>query len=145
MAADHSGPMAARLTLGHPKDVLAGLYNILSSSRGGNKTLLGLLNDKMATSCPHLRILIQPSPPPTNQALFTSTTLPDDQWNWNYFTSTGLIGPSDFDLGQMSELAWPPLDLGSNFLRSPSPLTNMLLVDPAHQQQQDEHRIHDIS
>lgn len=140
------GAMGATLALGHPKDVLTGLYNILSSSRGGNKTLLGLLNSKMATSCPDLRILMQPSPTATSQALVPATSLAqqDDEWNWNYFTSTGILGPESFDLGQMSELAWPPLDLGSNFLRSPSPLTNMLLVDPSHNQQ-NNHQIQDIS
>lgn len=146
VAADHPPPMAASLTLGHPKDVLAGLYNILYSSRGGNKTLLGLLNTKMATSCPDLRLLMQPSPNSTNRALLPPASMPpqaEDEWNWNYFTPTGIIGPNDFDLGQMTELAWPPLDLGSNFLRSPSPLTNMLLVDQG-QQAQNQHHIQDL-
>lgn len=146
VAADHPGPMAATLTLGHPKDVLAGLYNMLSSSRGGNKALLSLLNTKMANSCPDLRLLIQPSPTATNQGILPATSLAPqagDEWDWNYFTSAGIIGPNDFDLGQMSELAWGPLDLGSNFLRSPSPLTNMLLVDPS-QNQQNQHHLQDI-
>lgn len=116
-------------TLGHPKDVLLGLHGILSSSRGGNRTLLALLNSKLAAACPDLSLLAQPSTLATNEAIL-STVLAEQPEAWDYMTSAlGLAAPNQYDLEQMSELAWPPLDLG-NLLRSPSPVTRMLLDQP---------------
>ncbi|KAI6781195.1 uncharacterized protein J7T54_002551 [Emericellopsis cladophorae] len=100
-------------SLDRPKDVLAGLHAILSSSRGGNKTLINLLNARMAACCPDLKLFQNPSPPRLM-----------GQDAWDFLEGQGMT--SGFE-GE--ELAWPPLDLG-NLLRSPSPLTRMLLEQP---------------
>lgn len=111
-------------TVGQPRNVLAGLHGILSSSRGGNKTLLGLLNSKMAAVCPDLRLLVQPSTVAASQPILSSGMPDEDGWDW--ITSAMGEAPNQYDLDQMAQLAWPPLDLG-NLLRSPSPLTRMLM------------------
>uniref|UniRef100_A0A8H7K7U7 Uncharacterized protein n=1 Tax=Bionectria ochroleuca TaxID=29856 RepID=A0A8H7K7U7_BIOOC len=116
-----------------PRDVLYGLHSILSSSRGGNKTLLALLNSKLAMASPDLRLLLRPSP-----TALSVPFLPEQaQWHTSISTSfLDMIGQEEVDQ-DLADLSWPPLDLG-NLLRSPSPMTQMLL-EP-HQQDQYHHQ-----
>ncbi|CAH0024410.1 unnamed protein product [Clonostachys rhizophaga] len=115
-----------------PSDVLHGLYSILSSSRGGNKTLLALLNSKLAMASPDLRLLLRPSP-----AALSAPFLPEQvQWDTSISTSfLDMIGQEEVDQ-HLADLSWPPLDLG-NLLRTPSPPSPMtqMLLEPHHQDQ----------
>jgi hypothetical protein len=125
------------LALGRPRDVLGGLYGILASSRGGNKTLLSLLNSKLATSHPDLRILIQPSSLPPADQTPAGATMSQSAETWDFAAGEGVIGQysEDRDLqSAMADLSWPPLDLG-NLLRSPSPVTRLLLDNAMANQQ----------
>lgn len=103
----------------HPKDVLAGLHRILSSSRGGNKRLLSLLNAKLAGADPDLRILAPP-------AVHEVVAGPEPGW-------PAYAEEEDPDYHsleqQMAQMSWPPLEMG-RLMRSPSPLTRMLLESP---------------
>ncbi|CAI6013891.1 unnamed protein product [Clonostachys chloroleuca] len=113
-------------------DAVMDRRSILSSSRGGNKTLLALLNSKLAMASPDLRLLLRPSP-----AALSVPFLPQQvQWDTSISTSfLDMIGQEEVD--HLADLSWPPLDLG-NLLRSPSPMTQMLL-EP-HQQDQYHHQ-----
>ncbi|KAF0637089.1 hypothetical protein FPSE5266_09458 [Fusarium pseudograminearum] len=132
MASDHS------ITDDRSGPVLHQLRDILSSCRGGNRTLLSLLTIRMDAIFNAGRLLevsdgdavaFETNPPtsfPNTAELLTSQpnlTMPTYQ----------------FMEDQASQICWPPLDLGY-LVRSPSPLTRMLLEsmprDVADQDQQ---------
>lgn len=102
--------------------MLGGLQRILSSSRGGNKTLLSLLDTKLAAVAPDTRIL----PMSTSEELAVS-----DNWiigsQVTEFATARSDEPDYHSIEQQtSQMSWPPLDLG-HLMRSPSPMTRMLL------------------
>lgn len=115
----------------NPEEVLAGLHRILSSSRGGNKRLLGMLNSKLASTTPDLRILTQPGHTrPAERVPTSQHQRRQQQQSWD---SMGVQTYSNGHYakleGQMAQMAWPPLDLGL-MMRSPSPLSEMLWENP---------------
>lgn len=117
----------------HPHEVLLGLQRILSSSRGGNKALLSLLNTRIAAVAPDIRILPQPSTiAEPHDTTFTNDLLPE-AIDWSMLTQTTGIMPPYLDEPnyhsieqQMAQMSWPPLDLG-NLMGSQSPMTQMLM------------------
>ncbi|KAL3953305.1 hypothetical protein ACCO45_013248 [Purpureocillium lilacinum] len=103
-----------------PKRVLHGLRNILMSSRGGNEKLLSLLNVRMSAVTTTSLL-----PQPYNMERFVEDVLLSmgEDGNWrseDFFPQLHLMGSPPAD---------PPaesLDVPS-FVRSPSPLTRLLL------------------
>ncbi|KAI5464834.1 NADP-dependent oxidoreductase domain-containing protein [Mariannaea sp. PMI_226] len=123
MASNH--PAAAT---DQPGPILRRLRDILSSSRGGNRTLLSLLNIKMeAASESGLLTDNVDEQQIANDAIVFNL----DEANWH--SVSVLTGATDMTLPtyqfmeeQASRISWAPLDLGY-LVRSPSPLTRMLL------------------
>ncbi|KAM0440046.1 hypothetical protein ACHAPT_001149 [Fusarium lateritium] len=119
MASNHSA-----IPIDQPGPILHRLRDILSSCRGGNRTLLSLLTIKMdAVSGSGLlletpnddAIVFQMNP---QQGFDTADLLA---------TQSNISMPTyQFMEEQASQICWPPLDLGY-LVRSPSPLTRMLL------------------
>ncbi|KAI9896879.1 hypothetical protein N3K66_007901 [Trichothecium roseum] len=100
-----------------PGEVLAGLRDLLSRSRGGNGLLVSLLNAKMASSCPDLRLVAQP-------ALSSSAVDQGHGWGDREEGVSYLDMLEEYE-DQFTDVAWPPLDL-TNLLRSPSPISRLL-------------------
>jgi hypothetical protein len=119
-----------------PHKVLLGLQRILSSSRGGNKALLSLLNTRIAAVAPDVRLLPQPSTvAESHDAIFTNDMMPE-AIDWSMLTQTTGIMPPYLDEPnyhsieqQMAQMSWPPLDLG-NLMGSQSPMTQVLMKHP---------------
>ncbi|KAK7422924.1 Voltage-gated potassium channel subunit beta-2 [Neonectria magnoliae] len=111
-----------------PGPILRRLRDILSSSRGGNRTLLSLLTMKMeAASESGLLSEAANEDMPSNGLVFNV----DQQASWQAVdvltASTEIAMPTyQFMEEQASQISWAPLDLGY-LIRSPSPLTRMLL------------------
>lgn len=125
MASNH--PVA---TTDNPEPILHRLRDIISSSRGGNRTLLSLLTIKMdAVTDPRIA-----STSSGGEIADTGTAMAfnqNQQTSWQALdvlsASTGIGMPThQFMEEQASQICWPPLDLGY-LIRSPSPLTRMLL------------------
>ncbi|KAF4345907.1 sucrose utilization SUC1 [Fusarium beomiforme] len=105
--------------------ILHQLRDILSSCRGGNRTLLSLLTIRMDAIFNSGRMLEATE----GDAVAFETNLPSTfQDTAELLTAQpNLTMPTyQFMEGQASQICWPPLDLGY-LVRSPSPLTRMLL------------------
>lgn len=110
-----------------------GLHRILASSRGGNMTLLALLNSKLATANPDLRILV--GPPTAAMAELPVMHQQPAPIQWDTSMMNAFLNVSTQEQAEEEELAdlsWAPYDLGNmlNMLRSPSPMTQMLIEGP---------------
>lgn len=111
-----------------PGPILRRLRDILSSSRGGNRTLLSLLTMKMEAAS-ESGLLTEPG----NEAMAGESVVFDLDQEANWQTVGVLTGSTDMTMPtyqfmeeQASQISWAPLDLGY-LIRSPSPLTRMLL------------------
>ncbi|KAG4258634.1 hypothetical protein FPRO04_06182 [Fusarium proliferatum] len=116
--------------------ILHQLRDILSSCRGGNRTLLSLLTIRMDAIFNSGRMLEQEG----DSAAFEANIASTFQDTAELLTSQpNLTMPTyQFMEGQASQICWPPLDLGY-LVRSPSPLTRMLLESmPRDVTEQDE-------
>ncbi|KAK0391590.1 hypothetical protein NLU13_1090 [Sarocladium strictum] len=126
--------------LNHPRQILYGLQRILSSSRGGNKALLSLLDARLAVVMPDLRMLPHPHVVDSLSAGLDAqdtvlSLLVIDPASWP--TTEHTVGTEDESVlaiesnnnhteQQNAVMAWPPMELG-RIIRSPSPLTRMLV------------------
>ncbi|KAF5982324.1 sucrose utilization SUC1 [Fusarium coicis] len=116
--------------------ILHQLRDILSSCRGGNRTLLSLLTIRMDAIFNSGRML----EPDGDSAAFEANLASTFQDTAELLTAQpNLTMPTyQFMEGQASQICWPPLDLGY-LVRSPSPLTRMLLESmPRDVAEQDE-------
>ncbi|KAH6957062.1 NADP-dependent oxidoreductase domain-containing protein [Fusarium avenaceum] len=114
--------------------ILHQLRDILSSCRGGNRTLLSLLTirmDAIFNSCRVLEASDGDAVAFEPQASYHDTA--------DLITAQpNLTMPTyQFMEGQPSQICWPPLDLGY-LVRSPSPLTRMLLESMPRDVEQDQ-------
>ncbi|UPK97386.1 hypothetical protein LCI18_008321 [Fusarium solani-melongenae] len=119
MASNHSA-----IPIDQPGPILHRLRDILSSCRGGNRTLLSLLTMKMdAVSGSGLMLET-----PNNDAIvFQMNAQPGFDTAELLANQSNISMPTyQFMEEQASQICWPPLDLGY-LVRSPSPLTRMLL------------------
>ncbi|KAM5511075.1 fungal specific transcription factor [Fusarium oxysporum f. sp. phaseoli] len=116
--------------------ILHQLRDILSSCRGGNRTLLSLLTIRMDAIFNSGRML----EPEGDSVAFEANLASTFQDTAELLTAQpNLTMPTyQFMEGQASQICWPPLDLGY-LVRSPSPLTRMLLESmPRDVAEQDE-------
>ncbi|KAF5612918.1 sucrose utilization SUC1 [Fusarium subglutinans] len=130
IASDHS------IQIDQSGPILHQLRDILSSCRGGNRTLLSLLTIRMDAIFNSGRMLEPEGDSVTFEANLPSTF----QDTAELLTAQpNLTMPTyQFMEGQASQICWPPLDLGY-LVRSPSPLTRMLLESmPRDVAEQDE-------
>ncbi|KAF4983913.1 hypothetical protein FZEAL_790 [Fusarium zealandicum] len=119
MASNHS-----TVSVDQPGPILRRLRDILSSCRGGNRTLLSLLTMKM-DAISGSGLLLEPSN--DDPVVFHTNTQSAFQAADLLATQTNLAMPTyQFMEEQAAQICWPPLDLGY-LVRSPSPLTRMLL------------------
>ncbi|ORY68384.1 uncharacterized protein BCR38DRAFT_334977, partial [Pseudomassariella vexata] len=128
-----------------PEEVLQGLQLVLSSSRGGNKALLGSLYLKMAAITPGpqvplgLRGRVEEVPedpgarsdrsPPHGHGILPSpwADLEDIASNTNFVRTPGSGTPNYHSLDQQNQqMSWSPLDLSTPLIRTPSPLTRAI-------------------
>ncbi|KAM5346416.1 hypothetical protein ACJ41O_009421 [Fusarium nematophilum] len=120
MASNHS-----TILIDQPGPILHRLRDILSSCRGGNRTLLSLLTMKME-AISGSGLLIEPS---SNDEAVVFHTNPGAAFQAADILAaqpTIAMPTYQFMEEQASQICWPPLDLGY-LVRSPSPLTRMLL------------------
>jgi hypothetical protein len=129
----------------HPEEVLQGLQRLLSSSRGGNKALLGSLYFKMAAIAPSLQpglgssgrieeVVGNAASDSSRSPLSGSAILPsawadleDILANTNIPRAPGSDSPNYHSLEQQNQqMSWPPLDFTTPLMRTPSPLTRMI-------------------
>ncbi|KPM39685.1 hypothetical protein AK830_g6887 [Neonectria ditissima] len=111
-----------------PGPILRRLRDILSSSRGGNRSLLSLLTMKMEAASESGLLSEAANEGMSSNSLIFNV---DQQAAWQgvdvLTTSTDITMPTyQFMEEQASQISWAPLDLGY-LIRSPSPLTRMLL------------------
>ncbi|KAF4447488.1 putative sucrose utilization protein SUC1 [Fusarium austroafricanum] len=102
--------------------ILHQLRDILSSCRGGNRTLLSLLTIRMDAIFSSGRMLEAPE----GEAVVFDTSLFQDTAELLTAQPNLTMPTYQFMEAQASPICWPPLDLGY-LVRSPSPLTRMLL------------------
>ncbi|RGP77474.1 sucrose utilization suc1 [Fusarium longipes] len=118
MASNHS------ITDDRSGPVLHQLRDILSSCRGGNRTLLSLLTIRMDAIFNAGRLLEVSD---GNAAAFETNPQSFPNTAELLTSQPNLTMPTyQFMEDQPSQICWPPLDLGY-LVRSPSPLTRMLL------------------
>ncbi|KAF4458861.1 hypothetical protein FALBO_14389, partial [Fusarium albosuccineum] len=119
MASNHS-----TIPTDPPGPILRQLRDILSSCRGGNRTLLALLTMKLDAASGS-GLLIEPS---DDEAVVFQTSTDSTFQTADLLTAQpNMVMPTyQFMEEQASQICWPPLDLGY-LVRSPSPLTRMLL------------------
>lgn len=132
----------------HPEEVLLGLQRILSSSRGGNQTLVASLYLRMAAIAPSPQLKLgligrveevvtgegsrstwSASNGSNGSALLPSAwaELEDILATTNILRTPGSVTPNYLLLDQQNQqMSWPPLDLNAPLVRSPSPLTRMI-------------------
>ncbi|KAF5650427.1 sucrose utilization SUC1 [Fusarium sp. NRRL 25303] len=130
IASDHS------IQNDQSRPILHQLRDILSSCRGGNRTLLSLLTIRMDAIFNSGRML----EPEGDSVAFEANLASTFQDTAELLTAQpNLTMPTyQFMEGQASQICWPPLDLGY-LVRSPSPLTRMLLESmPRDVAEQDE-------
>ncbi|KAF7523004.1 hypothetical protein G7054_g11950 [Neopestalotiopsis clavispora] len=128
------------------EEVLLGLQKILSSSRGGNKSLVASLYLRMASIAPSSgvdlessgRIEEQPeeiTEIDPNRSPFSGTLLHPSAWaeleeilaDGNILRPSGSTTPNYHSLDQQNQqMSWPPLDFSTPLVRTPSPLTRMV-------------------
>ncbi|KAJ3534119.1 hypothetical protein NM208_g7679 [Fusarium decemcellulare] len=119
MASNHSA-----IPTDQPGPILRQLRDILSSCRGGNRTLLALLTMKLDAASGS-GLLIEHS---DDEAVVFQTNTDSTFQTADLLTAQpNMVMPTyQFMEEQASQICWPPLDLGY-LVRSPSPLTRMLL------------------
>ncbi|ETS85653.1 hypothetical protein PFICI_03678 [Pestalotiopsis fici W106-1] len=127
------------------EEVLLGLQKILSSSRGGNKSLVASLYLRMASIAPNPVVdlgssgRIEEQPEETeidpNRSPFSGTLLHPSAWaeleeilaDTNILRPSGSTTPNYHSLDQQNQqMSWPPLDFSTPLVRTPSPLTRMV-------------------
>lgn len=127
------------------EEVLLGLQKILSSSRGGNKSLVASLYLRMSSITPSPVIdmessgRIEEQPEDTthdpNRSPFAGSLLLPSAWaeleeilaNTNILRTSGSTTPNYHSLDQQNQqMSWPPLDFSTPLVRTPSPLTRMV-------------------
>lgn len=132
----------------HPEEVLMGLQRMLSSCRGGNKSLLSSLYFKMASIPPspppslgvgsrveeiHDGTTPQPGASPAGSCGFMSSSWSDLEEMLANTNAPKLPDPSSpnyHSLDQQNQqMSWPPLDFSTPLIRTPSPLARMFF-DP---------------
>ncbi|RSL48584.1 hypothetical protein CEP54_012839 [Fusarium duplospermum] len=119
MASNHSA-----IPIDQPGPILHRLRDILSSCRGGNRTLLSLLTMKMDAVSGSGLLLEAPN---DDAIVFQMNTQPGFDTAELLANQSNISMPTyQFMEEQASQICWPPLDLGY-LVRSPSPLTRMLL------------------
>ncbi|KAF7552461.1 hypothetical protein G7Z17_g4290 [Cylindrodendrum hubeiense] len=111
-----------------PGPILRRLRDILSSTRGGNKTLLSLLTMKIEAASESGLLTEAANEEMVSDGIIFNI---DQQATWQAVdvltASTDMTMPTyQFMEEQASQISWAPLDLGY-LIRSPSPLTRMLL------------------
>jgi hypothetical protein len=133
-----------------PEEVLTGLQRMLSSCRGGNKSLLASLCFKMASIPPSPPSSLgvcrrveevhdgnghQPSISPTNSHILIPSSWADLEEilaNANALRTSDSGSPNYHSLDQQNQqMSWPPLDFSTPLIRTPSPLARMFF-DPVH-------------
>ena len=121
VADDQSGP------------ILHQLRDILSSCRGGNRTLLSLLTMRMDAIFNSGRLLEGSD---SDAVVFEAPQTSFHNTADLLTAQPNLAMPTyQFMEEQASQICWPPLDLGY-LVRSPSPLTRMLLESMPREQDQ---------
>ncbi|KAK9781772.1 hypothetical protein SCAR479_01643 [Seiridium cardinale] len=129
----------------HPEEVLLGLQRMLSSSRGGNETLVASLYLRMAAIAPSPQLELpgsgrieeladgrgqQSSGSPSAGSILLPSAwaeLEDILANTNILKSPGSTTPNYHSLDQQNQqMSWPPLDFSTPLVRTPSPLTRMI-------------------
>lgn len=127
------------------EEVLLGLQKILSSSRGGNKSLVASLYLRMSSITPSPVMdmessgRIEEQPEDTthdpNRSPFAGSLLLPSAWaeleeilaNTNILRPSGSTTPNYHSLDQQNQqMSWPPLDFSTPLVRTPSPLTRMV-------------------
>lgn len=114
------------ISIDQPEETLHQLRDIISSSRGGNNQLLSLLDARICSvSAPSIPRQLYS----TDYTEMLSNM--DDQGSWRGETILPQLPFLSMPLSSSAErgeapVSWPNLDLGS-LIRSPSPLTRMLL------------------
>ncbi|KAM0477316.1 hypothetical protein ACHAP7_006440 [Fusarium lateritium] len=119
--------------------ILHQLRDILSSCRGGNRTLLSLLTIRMDAIFNSCRLLESDG----DAVVFEPQASYNDTADLITAQPNLTMPTYQFMEGQASQICWPPLDLGY-LVRSPSPLTRMLLESMPRDAEQDQQAVRQI-